>query len=229
MTTGVVIAAAGSGERLGAAGPKALVLLHGVSLLQRSLRAFLNHPLIGPIVVALPPDVDHRHAVGETGDRVRVVTGGATRQASVFAGLQALPPVDIILVHDAARPLVSAAVISAVIAGAERAGAAAPVLPVSDTVRRRRKDGFSAGTVERQALVATQTPQGFHDALLRRAHHDARSDGYEATDDAALVERLGGTVLCVPGETRNIKITTADDLRLAEALLRASGGGDVHG
>jgi 2-C-methyl-D-erythritol 4-phosphate cytidylyltransferase len=155
------------------------------------------------VVVVLPP--------GNGG-----VEGGATRSASVRNGLAAVPDdADVIVVHDAARPLASAALFAAVI-DAVRAGAdgAIPVVPVTDTIKR--VDGARViETLERAELVAVQTPQAFRADALRKAHAGAG----EATDDAALVESIGGTVVVVAGDPANIKVTTADDLRVAEALL----------
>jgi 2-C-methyl-D-erythritol 4-phosphate cytidylyltransferase len=144
------------------------------------------------------------------------ITGGQTRSESVRAGLAAVPAdVEIVVVHDAARPLASAALFAAVI-DAVRAGAdaAVAVMPVTDTVKR--VDGTRVvQTLDRSELVAVQTPQAFKAEILRKAH----AAGDNATDDAALVEAVGGTVVVVPGEATNIKITTPDDLRVAEALL----------
>lgn len=220
MTIGVVIAAAGSGTRLGAGIPKALVPLGGGSVLFWSLRAFLHHPMIGPVAVAVP-DPGAAAAVLEPLDsRVRLVPGGATRQASVRSALQALPEADLILVHDAARPLVDRPLIDAVIEGARRVGAAVPGLPVADTLKRLSAGGTVGGTVPRDDLVLAQTPQGFRADLLRRAHAAAEVAESEGTDDAMLVERLGAPVAVVPGSPTNLKITTPEDLRLAESILR---------
>jgi 2-C-methyl-D-erythritol 4-phosphate cytidylyltransferase len=159
---------------------------------------------------------------------VRVTTGGATRSASVRAGLACLPEgVDIVVVHDAARPLASrelfARVIAAVRAGAD---AAVPGLPVTDTLKRVRGEHV-VETVARAGLVAVQTPQAFRRAALEAAHAD---DGVE-TDDAALVEAAGGSVVVVDGEARNLKLTRAGDLELARALVAHSpvAGSSVEG
>jgi 2-C-methyl-D-erythritol 4-phosphate cytidylyltransferase len=146
-----------------------------------------------------------------------VVAGGATRSASVRAGLAAVPPeADIVVVHDAARPLAPVALFEAVIAAVERgADAAVPGVPVADTVKRVDVDRRVVETVDRAALVAIQTPQAFRAGVLRRVHVDEP----EATDDAALVEAAGGTVVVVDGDRRAAKLTTRDDLVLARALL----------
>lgn len=215
-----MIAAAGSGSRLGAGRPKALVPFGGGILLDRSLKAFLDHPRIGPVVVALPDPGEASESLGPLDPRVRLVAGGATRQASVRAALEALPEVDLILVHDAARPLVDRPLIDAVIDGALRVGAAIPVVAVPDTVKRLSREGRVGATVPRHDLVLAQTPQGFRDDLLRRAHAEAAHEEIEGTDDAMLVERLGAPVAVVPGSPINLKITTPEDLRLAEAILK---------
>lgn len=151
---------------------------------------------------------------------VRFVEGGATRQESVYLGLLALPgDAEIVAVHDAARPLVTAAVIARTIEAARRHGAAVACVPATDTVKQVDAGGRITGTLPRASLRAAQTPQTFRVPLLLRAHEAARRDGVDATDDAALVERLGEPVLVVDGDRRNLKITTPEDMRMAEALL----------
>jgi 2-C-methyl-D-erythritol 4-phosphate cytidylyltransferase len=145
----------------------------------------------------------------------RVVEGGASRSASVRCGLAAVPDeADVIVVHDAARPLATAALFDAVVASATGHGAAICAVPVSDTIKRV-DGGLVIDTLDRDHLVAVQTPQAFDAALLRRAH----ASGAEATDDAALVELLGASVSVVPGDAHNVKITTPADLRAAEQFL----------
>jgi 2-C-methyl-D-erythritol 4-phosphate cytidylyltransferase len=169
------------------------------------------------VVVVLPEDV------AWDGPPVHAaVTGGATRSDSVRAGLGVLPPtVDVVIVHDSARPLASRAIFDAVI-DAVRAGAdaAVPALPVSDTLKRVDDGARVVETVAREHLVAVQTPQAFRVEALRDAHRTGQS----ATDDAALVEQHGGCVVVVPGEVANFKITAPVDLDLAAALLAARGG-----
>ena len=153
-----------------------------------------------------------------------VVAGGERRQDSVRRGLDAAARGfdGIVLVHDAARPLVDVALIDAVAAAAIRAGAAIPVLPVADTIKRI-EDGIVRATVDRDELGAAQTPQGFGIALLREAYDAAERDGAPLTDEAMAVERIGRPVRAVPGSARNRKITTADDLAWAEDVLGAGG------
>lgn len=214
----VVVAAAGAGERLGSGVPKALCLLKGEPLLVHAIRRLRAARSIGPVVVAAPSG--HEAAVrGLLDPDAIVVAGGGHRQESVEAALAAIPePVEIVLVHDAARALAPAELAEGVVA-AVRAGhpAVVPVLPVTDTITRVDPAGASVGHVDRSALRAVQTPQGFQRAVLVRAH--AASSGAAATDDAGLVARLGVPVHTIPGSELAFKITTRHDLAIAEALL----------
>jgi 2-C-methyl-D-erythritol 4-phosphate cytidylyltransferase len=207
----VILVGAGRGERLGQ--PKAFLDLAGVSLLERTGRALLACPLVEALVLVVSADaVPRAQALGLP--RVHaVVPGGARRQDSVQAGLAALPPGfdGVVLVHDAARPFVGSAVIAAVIAAAAEQGAALPVVPIVDTVKRVR-DGRVVETIDRATLGAAQTPQGFRASLLRRAYQAAERDGVTVTDEAAAVERLGLPVAVVAGAPDNRKITTPEDL-----------------
>ena len=209
---GAIVVAAGRGDRFGAA--KQFLELGGTRLVDRAVVACSGS--CDAVVVVLPADV------AWDGPAVHAaVSGGATRSDSVRAGLAALPPtVEVVLVHDAARPLASRAIFDAVI-DAIRAGAdaAVPALPVPDTLKR--VDGARViETVARDDLVAVQTPQAFRIDALRAAH---AGDG-RATDDAGLVEQSGGCVVVVPGEVTNFKITAPSDLELAAAFLVARGG-----
>ena len=209
---GAIVVAAGRGDRFGAA--KQFLELGGTRLVDRAVVACSGS--CDAVVVVLPADVAWDGPVVHA-----AVSGGATRSDSVRAGLAALPPtVEVVLVHDAARPLASRAVFDAVI-NAIRAGAdaAVPALPVPDTLKR--VDGARVlETVARDDLVAVQTPQAFRIDALRAAH---AGDG-RATDDAGLVEQSGGCVVVVPGEVTNFKITAPSDLELAAAVLAARGG-----
>jgi 2-C-methyl-D-erythritol 4-phosphate cytidylyltransferase len=222
-----VIVAAGRGVRAEGAGegegPKQYRMVGGVRMLLRAIRPFASHPRIGPIVVVLPPadaaaPPDWLRPL--TSDRLRVVAGGEARQQSVALGLAALPrDVAIVLVHDAARPFVDRELIDRVIAVAELGVCAVPGVPLSDTVKETDTAGLVVRTVPRERLVAVQTPQAFPRDLLETAHQKARSDSsLGATDDAALCERLGQPVRVVPGNPRNIKVTTRDDFAQAEAI-----------
>lgn len=220
MTVGVLVPAAGRGERLGPGAPKALRELAGEPLLVHAVRGLRAAPAVGPVVVAAPAEAVG--AVEQLLDAydVQVVRGGAERQESVALALAALPPhVDVVLVHDAARCLTPAAVVERV-AAAVRAGAPAvvPVLPVADTVKEV-SGARILRTLDRARLAAAQTPQGFARAVLEEAHRGALDAA--ATDDAALVEALGRTVATVPGDEEAFKLTRPLDLLLAEAVLRA--------
>ncbi|NYD39150.1 2-C-methyl-D-erythritol 4-phosphate cytidylyltransferase [Actinomycetospora corticicola] len=217
MEVVAVVPAAGSGERLGAGSPKALVEVAGVAMVTRAVDGLLASGVVDEVIVVAPPDhLEEMAAVTTTG---RVVPGGHDRVASVALGLAEAPDADVVLVHDAARCLCPAAVVSAVVE-AVRAGAPAvvPAIPVADTVRRARPEG-GVELVDRTGLLAVQTPQGFDADLLRRAH--AAAGEHRATDDAGLVEALGGRIVTVPGDPRAFKITTPLDLAMAEALVRA--------
>ena len=226
MTTAVIVAAAGRGERLGSGAPKALRLLVGEPLLVHSVRSLVAALSLDLLVVAAPPDAvsEVRALLADVvPERVglMVVPGGSSRQDSVRRALEVLPDdVEVVLVHDAARCLVPVELVEAVVA-AVRAGAAAvvPGLPVADTVKRV-DDGRVVETVDRSALWGAQTPQGFSRVVLMAAHQAAElDDAGPATDDAGLVERMGGTVVLVPGSDEAFKVTRPIDLLLAEALL----------
>lgn len=221
---GVVVLAAGAGSRLGGGQPKAFMLVAGRSLLAWAVGNAGACPLVGLVVVVAPSShLDQARAAATTaapvGVEVRVVAGGAHRAGSVAAGLAALPPViDVVLVHDAARALAPTSLF-AVVAEALRAGhpAVVPGLPVVDTIKQVDGSGAVVTTPDRSALRAVQTPQGFRRELLVQAHA-AAVDGATATDDAALVERLGVPVLVVPGDPLARKITTPEDLAYARSL-----------
>lgn len=231
MTVAAVLVAAGSGSRLGHQLPKAFVPLRGVPLVVHAARSLLACDAVSALVVVVPADraVDARVALAGLPCPVTVVAGGAARQASVAAGLAALPDdADVVLVHDAARPFVPADLVERVVA-AVRSGhpAVVPALPVTDTVKRVGPgDGTGEPvleTVPRGALRAVQTPQGFARDVLVAAHAAAAArahdEGTAASDDAGLVEELGAPVWVVPGDERAAKITTATDLALAARRL----------
>ena len=229
---GVVIVAAGQGRRLGGGVPKQYRELAGVPMLLRSLRPFVGHPEVAHTVVALPAEDAARPPawLGEVlGGSPSLVAGGAERSDSVAQALAALPGnCTVVLVHDAARPLVDRAVIDGVIAAARGGEGAVPAIPVGDTLKEatrlpaagRDHDVHVQRTVPRERLYRAQTPQGFPRAILEEAHAQARHAGEPATDDAAMVERLGVPVRLVPGAARNFKVTTEDDFHLADLLLR---------
>jgi 2-C-methyl-D-erythritol 4-phosphate cytidylyltransferase len=207
VRTWAIVVAAGDGARFG--GAKQFVRLGRVSVVERAVG--IASDACDGVVVALPPDAEW-----SAPDGVQLVVGGATRSDSVRAGLAASPDAgEVVVVHDAARPLASRHLFDLVIAAvAEGADGAVPALAVSDTVKRVR-DQRVVETVSRDGLVAVQTPQAFRADALRAAHRIGSVD----TDDAALVEANGGTVIVVEGERRNLKLTVADDLDIARALL----------
>ncbi len=218
-----MLVAAGSGSRLGAERPKAFVGLAGRPLLAESLERLDLSEWIDAIVVAAPPGWEEPTillAEEIVASKVAaVVTGGATRAESVRNALAEVPPdALVVLVHDAARPLVDDAVVERLLARlAEGVDGAVPGLPLSDTVKRV-SGGVVVETLPRDELVAIQTPQAF---LARRLHEAYAGDLSSATDCASVMERAGGRVAVVPGEPRLVKVTTADDLDLIERLLAA--------
>lgn len=216
MIVAAVLVAAGSGDRLGADGPKAFVPVAGRSLLEHAAGRFAAHAGVRDLVIVAPA-AQTTVAAGLVPHAV-VVPGGRTRQESVARGLAALAgDVDTVLVHDVARAFVPAAVIGRVLAAlAAGASAVVPTVPVRDTVRRvAALTGELGPTVDRSGLCAVQTPQGFRRATLDAAHATADPN---ATDDASLVEALGEQVVAVPGAEEAFKVTVPLDLALAEAV-----------
>jgi 2-C-methyl-D-erythritol 4-phosphate cytidylyltransferase len=222
--TYAIVPAGGLGARMGSRRPKQYLRLGGASILVTTLRALGRARSLAGIVVAVPePQVESTRRLLA---RLRVprilavVAGGADRQESVWRGLQRVPDdARWIVVHDAVRPFIDAALVERVRAAAEARGAATCGVPVRETVKRV-KDGSVEATVDRQGLWLTQTPQAFARDLLWEAHEKARRDGFAGTDDAVLVERLGMAVAMVPGLALNLKITTREDLQTARAWAR---------
>jgi 2-C-methyl-D-erythritol 4-phosphate cytidylyltransferase len=226
-SVGAIVAAGGRGERFGAATPKALVMLGGEPLVVHACRA-LRAAGITEVVVAAP--ADRVAAVGGLVPFARVVAGGATRTASVRRALAELSAaVDIVLVHDAARPLAPPSLVDRVVAAIEAgADAVVPVVAVTDTVKQVDEAGVVVATVDRSMLRAVQTPQGFRRDVLVAAHEAVGDDDAGVSDDACLAERLGVSVVTVQGSVEAMKVTTRSDLLMAEMLLRertsAAGG-----
>ncbi|MBL3687955.1 2-C-methyl-D-erythritol 4-phosphate cytidylyltransferase [Leucobacter zeae] len=231
---GVVLVAAGRGERLGADVPKAFVELRGRSLVEFGVGVVTSLPHAGHLVIVVPESraaqalelVDGilpEHSQWE----VSVVHGGRERHESVRFGVDALPEaVDTVLVHDAARPFASAALFERVIAEVRRTGdAVVPALPVVDTLKRIDANGMVHETVDRAPLVAVQTPQGFPREVLAAAHATAALHSEPPTDDAEVVQRAGGRVRTVPGELRAHKLTTPEDLPILDSFLTANAVG----
>jgi 2-C-methyl-D-erythritol 4-phosphate cytidylyltransferase len=222
---GAVVVAGGRGARAGGETPKQFRPIGGVPMLLRAIRPFAAHPRVGPIVVVLPAEEAGRPPEWlqpHLSDRLAVVAGGESRQQSVANGLARLPPeAEVVLVHDAARPFCDASLIDRVIAVAELGACAIPGLPLADTVKETDTAGLVVRTVARERLVSVQTPQGFPRAMLENAHQRSKG-GVPTTDDASLCERLGYPVRVVAGSALNFKITTGEDLLLAEALAGGS-------
>jgi len=218
--TAVILVAAGAGTRFGEM--KQFAYLRAKPVLEWTLERFEAHPGVGAVALVLPDENDLKHYRMRYPKIIDIVRGGDKRQDSVWQGFRLLSAVgpEIVLVHDGARPLVPADLISRVIEAALADGAAVPVLAVEDTIKEVR-DGRVAGTVDRTFLFRAQTPQGFRYDVLKKALDAARKDRFYGTDEAALVERLGLPVTVVPGDPRNIKITTPADIPIAEALLDA--------
>ena len=234
-----IVVAAGQGVRAGGDLPKQFRRIGGDTLLQRALSAFTGVPAVSLVqpVIRLD-DLAFVRTLTEGMNILPPVSGGATRQASVRAGLEALEPQkpDIVLIHDAARPFASSELIARAIEAVEKTGAAIPGLPVTDTVKRIDRTGTIETTLDRNSIRLVQTPQAFAFPALLKAHRHAATQGRDDfTDDAALAEWVGMKVSVFEGEPGNIKLTTPDDFARAEAIqsaslgdVRTGSGFDVH-
>jgi 2-C-methyl-D-erythritol 4-phosphate cytidylyltransferase/2-C-methyl-D-erythritol 2,4-cyclodiphosphate synthase len=244
-TVGVVIVAAGRGERAGQSldGPKQYRKIGGKAVIARTIEAFLSHPSIGPIAVAIHPEDGElfRTAVGEAAGRVIAVEGGATRQDSVRLGLAALRDhaPEKVLIHDAARPFVDPQLIDRVVAAIGERQSALPAIPVAETLKRAGADELVSETVPRAGLHIAQTPQGFPFWPINAAHQKAYRAGKTGfTDDAAIAEWTKMPVRIVLGSPDNVKLTWARDIAMADQRLsqavagfpdvRTGNGYDVH-
>ena len=234
-----VIVAAGRGSRAGGDMPKQFRRIGGEPMIRRSLVMLVEHPNVGPVQPVIRQEDLALYLASVSGiDTLQPAFGGATRQASVRAGLEALAPgkPDIVLIHDAARPFASAALVTRAIAAAERSGAAIPALPVTDTVKTVDAAGLVDKTLDRNSMRLVQTPQSFAFPALLEAHRRAAAAGRDDfTDDAALAEWAGLKVSVFPGEPGNIKITNEGDFARAESMafatlgdVRTGTGIDVH-
>ncbi|MBI3049894.1 MAG: 2-C-methyl-D-erythritol 2,4-cyclodiphosphate synthase [Acidobacteria bacterium] len=231
-----IIAAGGRGTRFGGAVPKQLLPLGGRPILERSVDAFVRHPRVTDVVVALPAELiaDPPAYLRSSAKPIALVEGGARRQDSVARAFARVPAAaEVVVVHDAARPLVSETLIARTLDAAVADGAAIAALAATDTVKRGNEQRLIVGTVPRGEIFLAQTPQAFRTSVLRDALTRGRG-APDATDEAALVERAGHPVRLVEGDPRNVKITTADDVALAERLLapasmlRIGTGYDLH-
>lgn len=215
----VVIPAGGAGSRMGQR-PKFLLQLAGQPLLQRTLQPFLARADVVEVVVALPVGAMTPLPDWLQDPRIHVVAGGAERMDSVRNALAVISVhVDVVVIHDAARPLCSPDLIERVLSAAQQGAGALPALPATDTVHEADAEGRILRTPERSALWQAQTPQAFPRQLILDAHRRAVVDGVKSTDDAGLVAHYGGRVQIIKGEASNLKITVPEDLVLAEALL----------
>jgi 2-C-methyl-D-erythritol 4-phosphate cytidylyltransferase/2-C-methyl-D-erythritol 2,4-cyclodiphosphate synthase len=230
-----LVVAAGRGSRFGGAVPKQYLSLGGATVLRHAVTALAEHPRVSNVLVAIRPEdrgLFDRTVSGLPG--LTPVVGGPTRQDSVRLGLEALAAYRpaCVLIHDGARPFPDSALVDRVIDGLDRAPAAIPCLPLSDTIKRV-EDGVIQGTINRSALWRAQTPQGFHFEAILSAHRAAV--GHDLTDDAAVAEAAGLAPLLVGGSEDNLKVTTTEDLVAAERLfmarkgdVRVGQGFDVH-
>ena len=235
-----IVVAAGRGLRAGAGGPKQYRMLGGETVIARAMAPFCRHREISAVQPVRNPDDAEMFDAALRGMSYRpAVSGGATRQASVRAGLEALAaaaPPDIVLIHDAARPFVSEALISRAIVAAGKSGAAIPVVPVTDTIKQVSQAGDIQATPDRAWLRSAQTPQSFRFDVILDAHRRAAREGREDfTDDAAIAEWAGLTVATFEGDAANMKLTTPEDFAREEARLgaalgdiRTGTGYDVH-
>jgi 2-C-methyl-D-erythritol 4-phosphate cytidylyltransferase len=228
MHVAAIIVAAGAGRRIGGATPKSYLPIAGRPLILRTVdRVFSSHSVAEVILVVSANEIERcRHLleadVALKGRPYVLQAGGATRQQSVRHGLQKISAgTDVVMIHDGARPFVSAALIDRCIAAAAAHGAAVVGLPVRDTIKQVGNDGYVQTTPERAGLWEIQTPQIFQRELIVAAHDWAAREGMEATDDAMVVERMDKSVFVVAGERTNFKITVPEDLVFAEALIRA--------
>lgn len=219
-----IIPAAGSGTRMKSSSPKQFLSLGGVPILVHTLRKFMRCssiemaivPMRRPDIAAFEPVLEREGLLGFA----RLVPGGVHRQDSVYAGMQEVDPLtEVVVVHDAVRPFVDVASIDAVITEARATGSAILAVPCTDTVKQIEKNQVVA-TLPRDRIVLIQTPQAFRYELLKEGFEKAREEGFYATDESCLVERLGHPVTVLRGSETNIKITKPSDLPLAELLIR---------
>lgn len=222
-----IIVAAGQGLRMGGSISKQYLPLDGVPILRRTLSVFTRSGLFEEIILVVA-EADRAYCrrmmrgLPAAEAAIRIVAGGRDRQTSVFNGLEGScgQEEDAVLIHDGVRPFVSSAVLARCLAAAHAGGACIAAVRASDTLKEAGSDGGITRTLPRDTVWLAQTPQGFRLAVIRAAHRQARAEGFAATDDAQLVERMGHPVTIVPGSRINIKITTPEDMPLAEAIWR---------
>ncbi|SFS85352.1 2-C-methyl-D-erythritol 4-phosphate cytidylyltransferase [Marininema halotolerans] len=222
MGVGVVIPAAGIGKRMGTKVSKQFLEIAGAPVFIHTLRVFEGHPAITEIVIAVREEEREvveglLHQYQMESPSIRLVQGGGERQSSVYQGLKAIDA-EWVLVHDAVRPFVTRAQVDQLLVAAKETGAAILAVPVKDTVKKVSDAGTVESTLDRNQLWAVQTPQAFSKELLLKAHQKGIETGIEATDDARLVEEMGVLVRVIHGDYVNLKLTTPEDLVLAEAI-----------
>lgn len=231
MIVHAVIPAAGQGKRLGGAVKKQFLTLDGLPILIHTLIPFQQSPFVNEIVCVVPKEdlsffegIISEHRLGKV---KQILPGGERRQDSVWAAVSELrrrsDPSDLVLVHDGVRPLVTADLIERTVAAAGEIGGAVAALPVTDSLKRVSSDKMICESLPRAGVWAMQTPQVFRLGLLIEAYQKAGEEGFEATDEAMLVERIGHPIRCIEGSIENLKITTPPDLKTAERLLRSRG------
>lgn len=221
-----LIVAGGKGKRLGGPTPKQYLTLAGEPMLVRTLRVFEACMAIDAIVLTVPESdfsfVRKSFLPAGLRKQIRLAAAGPRRQDSVFSGLASISEDDsLVVIHDAVRPLVTCRCITACVEAARLHGACTAAVPAMDTLKQATADETIAATLPRENVWLAQTPQAFRTGLIRAAHESARRQNIQGTDDAYLAERMGAAVHLVPGSRRNFKITTKDDLAVAEALLGA--------
>ncbi len=224
MRAAAIIVAGGSGSRMGR--PKQFLPLAGATVAEWSLRCFVGMPEVSAVVLVLGEDALKEHGARLSGGKVQVVAAGPTRMGSVRSGFAALPPgLDVVAVHDGARSLITPEIVRATLAEAAKSGAAVAAVPVKDTLKRVPKGGAAVSeTPDRAEYWAAQTPQTYRYSVLKEALERFKDDA-SATDESQLVERCGRTVAVVPSSYENFKITTPEDMVMAEAILDSRAGG----
>jgi 2-C-methyl-D-erythritol 4-phosphate cytidylyltransferase len=226
-----IIVAAGKGYRMGSNVPKQYLEMGGRPIVAHTLDVFCASGLFEEVILVIPPgDGEYVREHVLTGciakNLVRMVEGGNERQQSVYNGLMTLPgDAGVVIVHDAVRPFLTAGLIEKSLHAARRYGAAVTGMPVKDTIKKVDSSGFVVETPDRRTLWSVQTPQAFRYKLLLEAHRQAAAEGWKATDDAMLIERMGQPVRMIEGSYNNIKITTPEDLILAKQFVSS---GEVY-
>lgn len=218
-----IIAAAGQGKRMGAGHNKQYLQLMGKPIIIHTLKIFQQSDLIDNIILVIPEaEITHCKQILSSYDMngIDIVAGGKERQDSVYNGLLKADTAEIVVVHDGARPLLALNHLEKIVTEAKTNKAAILAVPVKDTIKVANPQGIIQNTPNRSSLWAAQTPQAFKRQLLMKAYQIATADRYYGTDDASLVERLGEPVIVVSGSYENIKVTTPDDLIIAEAILQ---------